>query len=96
MGDSEAKTAITGRYTLVPNPCTTEPCLPGMAYAVEAAGQCYFLTIAGRWSDQARSWKDWTPVPGDTVTVIGQVTRRSDIYGNPFLTVEADSLIPEG
>jgi hypothetical protein len=86
----------TGRYTLVPNPCTTKPSLPDRAYAVEASGRCYYLTVAGQWSDQARTWRGWTPVPGDRVTVFGQVRRLSDVYGNPIFTIEVDSLIPGG
>jgi len=40
---------ITGQYLLIENPCTTVPCLPGMAYAVLANGKYYYITIDGHW-----------------------------------------------
>jgi hypothetical protein len=33
-------------------------------------------------------------VPGDRITVFGQVRRLSDVYGHPIFTIEVDSLIP--
>ncbi len=92
--DNETMTTITGRYVFVPNPCTTEPCLPGMAYAVESGGQGYLLTVADRWSDKPRTWGGWTPLLGDTITVVGRVTHRTDLRGAPFLTIEVESLTP--
>jgi hypothetical protein len=42
MTDDEATMTITGKYVFLPNPCATEPCLPGMAYAVESSEQFFF------------------------------------------------------
>lgn len=95
MTDNEALTTITGRYVFVPNPCTTDPCLPGMTYAVESGGQCFFLTLSGRWSDQAHAWKGRMPVLGSSVSVTGKITQRMDIRGDPFFTIEVESLVPE-
>lgn len=84
---------ISGRYVLAPNPCTTEPCLPGMAYAVESGGRDFFLTVGGRWSAEARRWSGWTPEPGDAVKVTGRVEERTDIRGGAFLTIEVETLV---
>lgn len=91
---SDALQAITGKYVFLPNPCTTEPCLPGMAYAVRSATQCVFLTTAGRWLDTAIAWQEWTPQVGDAVTAVGQVRQGTDVRGLPFLTMEVESLTP--
>jgi len=94
MADNEGSGIIAGRYAFVPNPCTTIPCLPGMAYAIESGGQCYFLTLGGRWSSQAHAWKGWKPSVGDAVTVSGDVRQQTDVNGNPFLVIEVKSLDP--
>jgi hypothetical protein len=94
MTDNEATTTLTGRYDFVPNPCTTQPCLPGMAYAVESGGRHFFLTQSGRWSDQAKTWQGWTPAVGDSVSVTGRVAERPDIRGDPFFTIEVQGLRP--
>lgn len=94
MTDRAQSTTITGTYVFLPNPCTTEPCLPGMAYAVRSATQCAFLTTQGRWSDPETERQGWMPRVGDTVTVVGRVAQRTDVRGQPFLTIEAESLRP--
>jgi hypothetical protein len=94
MTDDEATMTITGKYVFLPNPCATEPCLPGMAYAVESSEQFFFLTMAGRWSDKPIERVGWAPELGDTVTVVGCVTQRRDIRGEPFHTIEVEALIP--
>lgn len=94
MVDNAGHTTITGRYAFVPNPCVTEPCLPGMAYAIESGSQCFFLTLGGRWSDQAHGWKGWMPAVGDAVYVTGKIRQKIDIRGNPFFTIEVESLLP--
>lgn len=94
MTDYGAPATLTGRYAFMPNPCTTEPCLPGMAYALESDGQCFFLMLDGRWLDQAHAWKGWIPVLGDAVSVTGNVRQQIDIRGNPFFIIEVESMVP--
>ncbi len=84
---------ITGRYAYIPNPCTTRPCLPGMAYAVNAKGIDYFLTVAGRWFSENRPWNGYTPEPGDDVEVTGKISTQKDIRGGEFRTIEVASLV---
>ena len=95
MTDEEPIT-ITGKYAFLPNPCTTKPCLPGMAYVLESSGQYFFLTMGGRWLDKPVERWGWTPELGDIVTLSGRVTQRRDVHGEPFLTIEVESLIPGG
>lgn len=93
MTDHAGPRTITGKCVFLPNPCTTKPCLPGMAYAVESDGQPLFLTRSGRWSAIPLGWNGFVPDVGDIITVIGQVTQRADVRGQPFLTIEVDSLV---
>lgn len=94
MASSEAPTTITGKYVIQPNPCTTEPCLPGMVYAVERSGQITFLTNAGRWIDRPADNWSWKPQLGDSVTVVGRVGRLVDIHGEACATIEVESIQP--
>lgn len=86
--------SIAGRYAFVPNPCTTRPCLPGMAWAVQAQDAPYFLTVQGRWFAQERSWNGYTPAAGDAVTVTGSVEQRLDVDGRPYLCIEVGAVVP--
>ncbi len=97
MPDPEPATAtLVGRYALVPSPCTTEPCLPGMVYAIESAGQFYLLAALGRWSERPFEWNGWTPALGDLVRVSGQIKTSRSIRGEPFLVIEVESMTPCG
>ncbi len=88
--------AITGRYAYVPNPCTTKPCLPGMAYAINAKGTDYFLTVNGRSFSENRPWnRNPPPLRGDEVDVTGKVSKQKDIRGDEFRTIEVASLVPK-
>lgn len=86
--------SITGRYALVANPCITDPCLPGMAYAVLVNERYYYLTRDGHWFSENRSWSGHTPELDDLVTVTGFLEEKRDIFGKPFHTIETVSLQP--
>jgi hypothetical protein len=83
---------LIGRYEYIGNPCTTKPCLPGMAYAVRVGDADYYLTVDGRWFSDSRSWNGYTPEPGDPVAVSGEVRDQRDVLGNPFHTIEVAAL----
>ena len=61
---------ITGRYLLIENPCTTVPCLPGVAYAVSVNGKYYYFTINGHFFSNNRSWNGYTPEVDEFVMVL--------------------------
>ena len=86
---------IIGRYSYIGNPCTTDPCLPSMAYAVLANTKYYYITIDNRWFSENRSWGGYTPEPGDLVRISGYLGQKKDIFGNPFHTIEVVSLQPQ-
>jgi len=93
MDDKERRlSTITGRYCYVANPCTINPCLPGMAYAIFADGLYYYITVNGRWSSANRSWDDYEPQSNDSVAVTGHVRERKDAFGKLFYALEAVSL----
>lgn len=83
---------IEGRYEFVANPCTTRPCLPGMALAVRGGERDYFLTVDGRLMAEARSWQGYAPEPGDRVAVTGEVRSHRDVFDKPYQTLEVTTL----
>ena len=92
MIDQTPKT-ITGTVALLPNPCTTKPCLPGMALAVIANdGVRYFLTKDGGFYMQDSGESKQMPAPGDKVVARGDVQEKLDITGNTFTTIEVTTL----
>jgi hypothetical protein len=92
--EDESLSAITGRYSYIGNPCTTEPCLPGMAYAVVANDKYYYITIEDHWLSENRSWDGYMPELDDLVTVAGYLGEKKDVFGKPFYTIEVVSLQP--
>lgn len=95
MSQNEEYATISGRYVFVPNPCTTEPCLPGMAYAIESdEGECFFLTLGGSWSDRPFDWNGWKPSLGEVICAKGKISRQTDRKGNLFATIEVEALAP--
>ena len=91
---SENLTTITGRYSYIGNPCTTKPCLPGMAYALEANDQYYYLTIDDYCFSENRSWDGYAPELNDLVKVSGYLGKKKDVFGKTFCTIEVASLLP--
>jgi hypothetical protein len=92
MTDQAPKT-ITGTLTLLPNPCTTKPCLPGMAFAVIADDSVrYFLTRDGGFYMLNSGASKNIPAPGDKVVASGDVQEKQDIAGNIFTTIEITAL----
>jgi len=93
VADEAAETVI-GSLILTPNPCTTEPCLPGLAYAIDADGRRLFVTTDGALRMQGHHWAEAEPEPGSRVAAHGIVRARRDIAGRPYLAIEVSSLSP--
>ena len=87
-------TTITGEYSYVGNPCTTQPCLPGMIYAVFVNGTYYHLTSKGHWLWENQSWDGYMPEVNEVVSVTGVKSESLDIVGVPFHNIEVESLVP--
>ena len=87
---TEEATRTTGKLDLVPNPCTTKPCLPGLAFAVVVDDRVpYFLTREGRLQMQNAVG---LPSPGERVVAVGHVRDQKDVNGNAFKSLEFTSL----
>lgn len=86
-------TTLTGTYTLLANPCSTKPCLPGLAYAV-VADNAYFPTLHGNLLVATHSWGAFTPQPGDKVAITGIVQYKNDAFGKPFRIIEVEKVKP--
>ena len=101
-GAQPTPAAHTGRLVLVPTPCTTDPCLPGLAVALEQAGTTLLLGRQGRWLTEAETPPGWSPALGprlgdalgQVVTVTGAVHDRSDRLGAPYRLLEVVALDP--
>jgi len=73
---------VTGEYGMVANPCTTDPCLPGMIYAVVDEDDEILLLLRGQWvwySSDGDVWPGIVPEVGD------QVVARGDLVGGELL-----------
>ncbi len=79
-----------GTLVLVPNPCTTEPCLPGMALALDADGELLVLTQRGGWLPAGVSLPGRAPALGQRLRVRGELRQGRDIHGDPFLQLELE------
>jgi hypothetical protein len=92
MIDQTPKT-ITGTVALLPNPCTTKPCLPGMALAVIANDSVrYFLIKDSGFYMQDSGESKQMPASGNKVVARGDVQEKLDITGNNFKTIEVTTL----
>lgn len=84
---------LTGVLSLVPNPCTTRPCLPGLALAVVVGPTPYFLTRNGKLCRDDDALGRRAPV-GAKVRVSGAVETSRDVNDCLFHTIEFVSLLP--
>jgi len=75
-------TTVTGEYGMVANPCTTDPCLPGMIYAILGEDQTTILLLRGQWIRYSSDWDVW---PGVVPEVGDQVVARGDLVGGELL-----------
>ena len=93
---SRLATTVRGEYRLVGNPCTTDPSLPGVVYAVVESGVPYHLTVEGHWiwGDKKPAWNGCVPELNDLVVVTGYVSAEMDILDRPYYNLEVISLVP--
>ncbi len=93
--ENPSATKIRGKYSCIPNPCNTDPCLPGVVWAVIDDNETRFnLTLEGEWlwDCEETSWNGYIPEEGDTVTVEGKVSEHVDTQGRSYYNIEVDSL----
>jgi len=85
---------ITGVYTMIPNPATTDPVVPGMVVAVTASNIDYILTINGGWfwDHSEFSWEGWTPELNEQISVTGVVSEHQDLQQNTYFEIEISNV----
>jgi hypothetical protein len=81
----------------LPNPCTTDPCLPGTLAAITEQSIRYYITIDGQWItspdyDWTANWPSFSGLQGQTVIAEGLVTYHTDIYGGVYREIELSLL----
>jgi len=88
---------IIGEYICAGNPCTTDPCLPGVVWAVATDDEIYYLKENGSWISGCakHSWNGYTPKEGKTVVVRGEVSERTDVFGSTYYNIEVKSIYPK-
>lgn len=88
-----------GRYSPgEPEPCTTDPCLPGTYAAIVTPDETYYLIINGHRIIDREDWDDWTgefvPNDGQNVIADGKLVYHTDIHGRIYLDLELTELTP--
>ncbi len=65
---------VIGKLVCDANPCTTDPCLPGVIMLIETLnGNLHELTMQGSWIwDCFFEWKGFSFEDGDYVILVGQ------------------------
>ena len=90
---AQTSKTITGALVLLSNPCTSKPCLPGMAFAITADDNAiYFLVKQGQFFMPGSGKIEDMPEPGERIIASGTVHESHDIAGNLFKTIEPVSL----
>ena len=93
-GEQLHPTLLSGTLDLVPNPCLSDPCLPGQVYSLIYENKVYILTIDGNWiwgSDEFE-WKKRQLTPGEKIVAEGPVSEHMDIKKNKYFQLEIKSL----
>jgi hypothetical protein len=92
--ENEKIETITGYYSIIENPCTTVPCLPGLVYAILVNDKRYYLTVNDYLLVENRSWEGYTPKLNDLVTAKGYVRHKKDLTDQIYHTIETIELLP--
>ena len=92
---ADSSTEITGIYSCIANPCDTDPCLPGVVWAVVDESETnYHLTVDSEWlwDCEETSWNGYVPEEGDLVIVVGEVSENIDTQGHTYYNIEVEAL----
>ncbi len=93
--DENQMLSCSGVLQLIPNPCLSEPCLPGQVYALQSNGISYILTVDGNWypGTSAFLWKDQQIQSGSKLMVNGILTKSIDLKKREYWLLEIESLV---
>ena len=86
--------SYSGKLQLIPNPCLSEPCLPGQVYALLSNGESYILTSDGNWyqGTSAFMWNDQQIKPEKKLSVTGVLMKTKDIKNREYWLLEIESI----
>ena len=85
---------ICGIFSFSPNPCMTNPCLPGLVQTVITDEELFFLLHEHKLADESVHWDNFQPLPGQMVSVKGVTGQMTDIYKISFCTIDVQSIDP--
>jgi len=78
------------------NPCTTDPCLPGIVAVLRQLGETYVISVDGHWVGDTYDWEtnfpEFNPLPGQTTMASGRVTYHTDYDGHVYMEIELATL----
>jgi len=81
--------SVAGIFTIVGNPCLTNPCVPGIVGALQGDSLRYFLAINDLFlRDGILEWNNALILPEDSIRGTGFTTRRHDIWGDTYIMLE--------
>ena len=83
---------VRGPLVLAPSPCTTRPCLPGMALAVDAGGELCFITRQGAVLFGTSALGSPGLAIGQAVVANGTMSEIPDVRGEVFRALEITSI----
>ncbi len=86
------KKTITGKLTEIPNPCTTDPCLPGVVTAIETDSLNYIITVNHLWYDREVVINNDTLRVNDSVEAYGSITKKQDLQSQTYYEIEIINL----
>jgi len=84
----------TGEIINMPNPCETDPCLPGLVFGLETSSKSYVLTINSNWiwADNKLIVEDIEYFIDDEVEITGITTIKQDIYSKEYTELEIETI----
>ncbi len=91
---------LHGRVAVAPNPCTDEPCMPGLGVVIRATNGDFYDGVfqAGDYYVDGYWFQGELPITidevtiheGDSVLVVGLATQYVDTHDNPFFGIDID------
>ena len=84
----------SGKIIYMPNPCQTEPCLPGIVFGLETTSNSYVLTINSNWiwSNNGLIVEEIEYFIDDEVEITGITTTKQDINSNEYTELEIKTI----
>ena len=84
----------SGKIIYMPNPCQTDPCLPGVVFGLGTTSNNYVLTINFNWiwADNSLIVEGVEYFIDDEVEITGTLTTKHDINSNEYTELEITTI----